>query len=102
MRTMGGSSLRLAFMKFDKPALTIEEQIDLLLARGLVMNQASHQFKPDTHFDAVLNLYLFDRELRLLVMDAIERIEFIMFDSLIFIRSPVRFTIGVWCATTPN
>jgi abortive infection bacteriophage resistance protein len=32
-------------MKFDKPALTIEEQIDLLLARGLVISdrdQASH------------------------------------------------------------
>ena len=102
MRTMGGSSLRPAFMKFDKPALTIEAQIDLLLARGLVisdrdqashylthlnyyrlgaywlpfeLNHTSHQFKPDTQFDAVLNLYLFDREFRLLVMDAIERIE---------------------------
>jgi abortive infection bacteriophage resistance protein len=45
MRTMGGSSLRLAFMKFDKPALTIEEQIDLLLSRGLVISdrdQARH------------------------------------------------------------
>lgn len=102
MRTMGGSSFRPAFMKFDKPALTIEEQIDLLLARGLVisdrdqashylthlnyyrlgaywlpfeLNHTSHQFKPDIHFDAILNLYLFDREFRLLVMDAIERIE---------------------------
>lgn len=34
-----------------------------------------HQFKPNTSFDDVLNLYIFDRELRLLVMDAIERIE---------------------------
>ncbi|WP_240016349.1 MULTISPECIES: Abi family protein [Acinetobacter] len=34
-----------------------------------------HQFKANTTFDDVLNLYIFDRELRLLVMDAIERIE---------------------------
>lgn len=35
----------------------------------------SHQFKPDTTFDDVLQLYIFDRQLRLLIMDAIERIE---------------------------
>ena len=35
----------------------------------------SHEFKDNTTFDDVLNLYVFDRELRLLVMDAIERIE---------------------------
>jgi abortive infection bacteriophage resistance protein len=35
----------------------------------------SHNFKPGTCFDDILNLYLFDRDLRLLVMDAIERIE---------------------------
>ena len=34
-----------------------------------------HQFKTNTTFDDVLNLYIFDRGLRLLVMDAIERIE---------------------------
>lgn len=37
--------------------------------------QPSHNFKPGSSFDGILNLYLFDRELRLLVMDAIERIE---------------------------
>lgn len=35
----------------------------------------SENFKPGTCFDDILKLYLFDRELRLLVMDAIERIE---------------------------
>ncbi|TCM65052.1 Abi-like protein [Acinetobacter calcoaceticus] len=35
----------------------------------------NHQFKNNTTFDDLLNLYIFDRELRLLVMDAIERIE---------------------------
>ena len=34
-----------------------------------------HQFQPGTTFDQVLSLYIFDRQLRLLVMEAIERIE---------------------------
>lgn len=36
---------------------------------------ASHLFRANTSFDDILDLYIFDRELRLLVMDAIERIE---------------------------
>lgn len=35
----------------------------------------NHQFLPNTHFEKILNLYIFDRKLRLLVMEAIERIE---------------------------
>lgn len=35
----------------------------------------THTFKPGTNFESVLGLYVFDRELRLLVMDAIERFE---------------------------
>jgi hypothetical protein len=35
----------------------------------------NHKFKLNTSFDDILELYVFDRELRLLVMDAIERIE---------------------------
>lgn len=38
-------------------------------------DHASHQFKEETTFNKVLQLYTFDRELRLLIMDAIERIE---------------------------
>jgi abortive infection bacteriophage resistance protein len=34
-----------------------------------------HKFRDDTGFDDVLNLYVFDRELRLLVLDALERVE---------------------------
>jgi len=37
-----------------------------------------HHFKPNTNFEDVLDLYIFDRELRLLVLDAIERIEVAM------------------------
>lgn len=42
---------------------------------NVVQQTHQHQFKPNTTFDDILNLYLFDRELRLLVIDAIERIE---------------------------
>lgn len=38
-------------------------------------NHESHQFRDNTYFEDVLNLYIFDRELRLLLLDAIERIE---------------------------
>lgn len=35
----------------------------------------THRFKPEAQFDHILDLYIFDRKLRLLVMEAIERIE---------------------------
>ncbi|WP_218831495.1 Abi family protein [Bordetella genomosp. 9] len=38
-------------------------------------DHATHIFRPGTRFSQVLNLYVFDRELRLLVLDAIERVE---------------------------
>lgn len=89
-------------MHFTKPPKTFQEQLGLLESRGMVIadresanhylkhlnyyrlrgywlpreaNPQSHQFKPGTTFEDVLNLYIFDRELRLLVIDAIERIE---------------------------
>lgn len=37
--------------------------------------QPDHVFREDTEFDNILDLYVFDRALRLLVMDALERIE---------------------------
>lgn len=39
------------------------------------LNRRNHNFKQDTQFQQVLSLYIFDRKLRLLVMEAIERIE---------------------------
>lgn len=89
-------------MRFNKSPKTIDEQIQLLQSRGMQINDLgqarhylshinyyrltgywlpfeanhqTHQFKSGTSFDAVINLYDFDRELRLLVLDAIERIE---------------------------
>lgn len=87
---------------FDKPALTVAEQVELLRARGLDFDntQASeclqqvgyyrlsaymrpfyqmpleaHQFRAGATFEQVWRLYAFDRELRLLILDAVERIE---------------------------
>lgn len=87
-------------MKFNKPFLSFEQQAMLLSERGLIIEKntvhylqhlnyyrlsgywipfqednKTHLFKPNVRFSDVLNLYLFDRELRLLLLDAIERIE---------------------------
>lgn len=60
----------LSFISYYRlSAYTIPFQIPDASGNGL------HRFKPSTRFDDVLALYIFDRELRLLVMDAIERIE---------------------------
>lgn len=89
-------------MQFDKLPKTFEEQLDLLIERGMQVGdrekalhylshinyyrlaaywlpfEASrnpHTFKENTQFEVVLDHYLFDRELRLHLLDAIERIE---------------------------
>jgi abortive infection bacteriophage resistance protein len=43
--------------------------------RFYIPNITQHQFIKGTTFEDVLNLYIFDRELRVLLMDAIERLE---------------------------
>lgn len=87
---------------FTKPAKTYQEQVSLLKQRGLIIsddlaaenalkhiqyyrlgaywlpfesNHQTHMFQPNTSLDQVIALYQFDRQLRLLVLDAIERIE---------------------------
>jgi len=86
-------------MKYVKPPLTIADQVNLLFQRGMVGNpqfmerqltavnyyrlsgywytfrRSDNSFKPGTSFDKVWTTYVFDRHLRLLVMDATERIE---------------------------
>jgi abortive infection bacteriophage resistance protein len=88
-------------MKYDKPALTFDKQIELLESRGLTVNDkaraanylsnisyyrlsaymlplkvpGTNEFQSGATFDDVLDLYLFDREYRLLIFDAIERVE---------------------------
>lgn len=87
---------------FTKPPRTFADQVQILLSHGLAIpdpakaefylsqlnyyrlaayclpfeqHHATHQVIPGTSFDDVLNLYVFDRELRLLMLDAIERVE---------------------------
>jgi len=87
---------------YSKPALDHAAQLAQLKARGMVVeddaaalhwlehfnyyrlgaywlpfeaNHQHHQFKPGTTFSAVLGLYEFDRQLRLLMLDALARIE---------------------------
>ncbi len=85
---------------YNKSALTIKEQIELLKKRGLIIDNEeetkhylnnisyynlSGYFKPyqdendiffkDTNFDKIMQLYFFDRKLRLLFINALERIE---------------------------
>jgi abortive infection bacteriophage resistance protein len=87
-------------LRFAKPALSYEDQAKLLEKRGLIVSdraaflrcleavgyyrlcvywdpfkQPDDSFLPNTHFDLVWQRYRFDRQLRLSVMDAIERIE---------------------------
>jgi abortive infection bacteriophage resistance protein len=86
-------------LKYTKPPLTFKEQVDLLLDRGMVgeselmeqrlstinyyrlsgywfhyLDEKNH-FRPGTRFEDVWLRYVFDRKLRLIVMDAVERIE---------------------------
>ncbi|MDX5595502.1 Abi family protein [Pseudovibrio sp. SPO723] len=90
---------------YQKPALDIDAQLNLLEQRGMILEdraRAEHylgfigyyrlsgywfpfqyrddgpdhdNFRPRTKFDRVLDRYVFDRRLRLLIMDAAERIE---------------------------
>ncbi|GBD95421.1 MAG TPA: Abi family protein [Nitrospirae bacterium] len=91
-------------MKYTKPPLAIDEQINLLISRGISIpdraraarylshinyyrlraywlpfeestGNEDHIFKADTKFEDALTLYIFDRKFRLLVLEAIERIE---------------------------
>lgn len=91
-------------MKYEKPPLSIDQQIDLLSSRGMIIpdraraarylthinyyrlraywmpfeepdGSGTHHFKPGTQFEHPLSLYIFDRKFRLLVLEAIERVE---------------------------
>lgn len=86
-------------MEYTKPFLTLEEQANLLIQRGMRSNPQTlikylkdvgyyrlsgywHIFKNDddsfrdgTDFSTIWDFYVFDRQLRLLALDAIERVE---------------------------
>lgn len=98
-------------MHYTKPALTFEQQLDLLRHRGMAVPDVDRaarwlekvsyyrlsayflpfkdgeNFRAGTDFNDVAGLYIFDRKLRLLVLDAIERIE-------VAIRTAMTYEIG--------
>lgn len=96
---------------FVKPPSTIDQQIELLKQRGLEITEKdnaahflrsisyyrlvgywwpmqidkeNHLFKPNSRFSDVLALYNFDREIRLLIFDVLERIEICLRAKLIY------------------
>ena len=92
-------------MKYEKPPLAIEKHIDLLKSRGLTITNLEkarhylmqigyyrlsayfipfndqnapteeHKFSQGTDFQDILDLYMFDRELRLILLDGLREIE---------------------------
>lgn len=115
-------------MAFSKPALTVDEQIDLLARRGMTIpdherarhylthinyyrlraywlpfetaptNGDDHAFLPGTNFETVLDTYVFDRDLRLLQLDAIERVEISLRTTL---AQTLATRYGAFAHTTP-
>lgn len=99
---------------FYKPPLTYEKQVELLLSRGLIVTDRKRAerhlanisyyrfsaymlpykkkengiiidaFKEGTTWDDIYDLYVFDRKLRLLVFDAIERLEVAIRTQIIY------------------
>lgn len=101
-------------MPSNKPAFNIQDQINLLKVRGMIFKDeaaaphffanisyyrlkgywwdmqddpAQHTFKADTYFEDIIDRYNFDRQLRLLLFDAIERIEIALRTKMIYILS---------------
>ena len=107
-------------MHYRKPAIDIADQIQLLESRGLIIDdralayhflsyisyyrlagywwplqsdKVNHSFKPGSDFQTIINLYNFDRELRLIVFNMIERIEIGLRTQLIYNLSTIH---GPW------
>jgi abortive infection bacteriophage resistance protein len=106
-------------MKYAKPPLTFEKQADLLLSRGMAGDRALmisrlavvnyyrlsgywHTFRkfPDqtfqegTTFEKIWTRYAFDRRLRVLVMDAIERVEVAFRTQLVYHHAHLHGAFG--------
>lgn len=104
-------------MKYEKPPLTYQQQIDLLKSRGVIFAdeaKAAYQlanvsyfrlsaymfpfkkkvggcvideFQWGTSWKDIYDMYVFDRKLRLLVFDAIEKIEVAIRTQMVYILS---------------
>lgn len=99
-------------MKYTKPAIPFEQQIAELKSKGLVINNdayaenvlkrisyyrlraytypfqdnsnSKHNFITQVSFEEIVSLYSFDREIRMLIFDAIERIEIALRTQIIY------------------
>lgn len=104
-------------MKYNKPPLTYQDQIDLLKSRGVafadetkaayqlanvsyfrlsaymfpfkenIEGKIAAQFRHGTTWKDIYDMYVFDRKLRLLVFDAIEKIEVAIRTQIVYILS---------------
>ncbi|WBX70349.1 Abi family protein [Tenacibaculum retecalamus] len=103
---------------YDKPSLSYQQQIDLLRQRGMEINnpektlhllshlsyyrlsgywhtllkepKSEHKFKESTTFEQAFKLYCFDRELRLLLTNQIEKIE-VSIRAILTYQSSIEF-----------
>jgi len=113
-----------ASMKYSKPPLTFDQQADLLISRGLIADNQDlieklkavsyyrlsgylypfrnpdDTFKSQTTLDQVWRRYTFDRQLRLLVLDAIERAEISIRTGLVYHHSHLFGPFGYTDGTT--
>ena len=112
-------------MKYEKPHLSVEAQVERLQKRGLqgdpsvvaerlaVVNYYrlsgywypfrqgdDHEFLPGTTFETIWRRYTFDRQLRLLTLDAIERFEVAIRTQLAYHHSKEHGPFGY--ATDPT
>jgi abortive infection bacteriophage resistance protein len=105
-------------MEYAKPSLTFEEQADLIINRGMICEKEaliSHlqnvgyyrlsgywfdfrntdgSFKSGTTFTTVWDTYTFDRQFRLLVLDAVERAEVCLRTKLAYELSQIDGAFG--------
>ena len=107
----GRRVLILNSMVYNKPALTVAQQLSQLRKRGLSIpdskiaehflnnvcyyrlagywwtlqsDRSKHRFRQGANFQQVVDRYNFDRELRLIIMDMIERIEIAVRTKIVY------------------
>lgn len=104
----------MSLVPYNKPPLTYQQQLQQLIDRGLIVDnpkkaihllesisyyrlsgywypllndKSNHVFKIDSNFDSAFNLYCFDRELRILILRELEKIEVSIRAKMIYVLS---------------
>jgi len=112
---------------YSKPPLNYNDQLQQLKSRGLnianepkvlhllevisyyrlsgywyplLIDKHNHQFKPNSSFETAFNIYKFDRELRLLILRELEKIEVAIRSKMIYILSQSKGTF--WYIASSN